>query len=767
MSTSHTGRFLRGSDNKNPVRCFSAVIASLLAATLALGADPIARQSQWINDYAVVWSSPSVDAKGSMPLGNGDIGLNVWVEKDGDLWFYISKSDSWGDNPTYYWGLPKVGRLRVRFAPNPFSGDQPFVQKLDLAKGRIEITAGKPGSEVSIHLWVDAHRPVVRLESRSDAPFTLEADFESNRTDKTKVLDKDILIPGLKNEIAWCYKNRNQLKQAELQDLIFGGWMRGERLIRKGETALVSNAAGKEFVLSVDVLTRQPVTQEQWVEAIRAQSAANDEANLSLLRQEHEQWWHDYWDRSWIRLSGDDTARYVTQACILQRFKNACAGRGNWPIQPFGSLFTVDQDVRKPVGDPKEKKFEVEHRSADFRLWGPKFWMQNTRHVYWPMLQSGDFDLMQSFFRFFRRVVEVNRNQVKELYGFDGAFFQESTPMQGGIPSGKDAMTPEKKPHFTSHHINGILEFSAMALDYYRMTQDEVFAREVLVPSADAGLTFFANYFPRDAQGMLLLEPDNALEAYWKVRNPTPDVAGLRWVTSGLLELPPALASPEMRKRWEELRRIVPPIPLGLRDGRETILPHEGCKEIKDGFEEPQLYAVFPFRHYGVGKPDVERALATYHTRKVRLVGCWHQDSLFAAHLGLTTNAREGVAAIFHPEQKSPVFVFRGGRQLDGRDNGFRFPAFWGKGHCWVPCEEQGGLGMNTLQAMLMQCDGRKILLTPAWPKEWNAEFKLHAPERTTVEGRIVEGKVVDLKVTPEQRARDVVVCPEVTRQNP
>jgi hypothetical protein len=31
---------------------------------------------------------------------------------------------------------------------------------------------------------------------------------------------------------------------------------------------------------------------------------------------------------------------------------------------------------------------------------------------------------------------------------------------------------------------------------------------------------------------------------------------------------------------------------------------------------------------------------------------------------------------------------------------------------------------------MLMQTVGRKILLLPAWPKNWNADFKLHAPLR-------------------------------------
>ncbi|MEN6603290.1 MAG: DUF5703 domain-containing protein, partial [Bryobacteraceae bacterium] len=45
-------------------------------------------------NYDVTWDSPSRDSSGSMPLGNGDIGLNLWVEEGGDLLFYISKTDA-------------------------------------------------------------------------------------------------------------------------------------------------------------------------------------------------------------------------------------------------------------------------------------------------------------------------------------------------------------------------------------------------------------------------------------------------------------------------------------------------------------------------------------------------------------------------------------------------------------------------------------------------------------------------------------------------
>ena len=64
---------------------------------------------------------------------------------------------------------------------------------------------------------------------------------------------------------------------------------------------------------------------------------------------------------------------------------------------------------------------------------------------------------------------------------------------------------------------------------------------------------------------------------------------------------------------------------------------------------------------------------------------------------------------------------------------------------------------MTALQAMLLQVDGKKIYLFPAWPKDWDVNFKLHALYNTTVEGELRDGKVVSLKVKPKSRTTDLV----------
>ena len=68
---------------------------------------------------------------------------------------------------------------------------------------------------------------------------------------------------------------------------------------------------------------------------------------------------------------------------------------------------------------------------------------------------------------------------------------------------------------------------------------------------------------------------------------------------------------------------------------------------------------------------------------------------------------------------------------------------------------------MNTaLQWMILQPaddENGKIILFGAWPCAWDVEFKLHGPRNTTVEGVLRSGKVVSLKVSPKERAQDVI----------
>ena len=342
---------------------------------------------------------------------------------------------------------------------------------------------------------------------------------------------------------------------------------------------------------------------------------------------------------------------------------------------------------------------------------------------------------MQPLFKMFRDILPNNEKEVRDFYHHDGAYFAETKPFYGGI----NKLKPDSPGKYTDFYYTPILELSAMMLDYYAYTGDKNFARETLLPIADAGMKFFDQHWPHE-NGKLVLDPDNSIEMFWKARNPAPDIAGLRWVLPELLALPADLTTGEQRSRWQRFLKEIPELPVGETNGVKVLLPAEVYGP-RHNSENPELYAVYPFRHFGLNKPDLDLAKATFTARRFKDDGCWRQSGVQAALLGDTATARKNV-----------VFV------LQRKEPQCRFPAFWAHGSDYVPDEDNGGHGIHALQLMLMQSEGRKIYLLPAWPKNWNASFKLHAPLNTTVEGVVRDGKVESLKVTPAERRADVVL---------
>ena len=102
-----------------------------------------------LNEYNVTFNELSTTGSmASMPLGNGDITANVWVEKGGDLLLYIGKSDTWSEGTR----LLKVGRARINISPNPFTTDEYFTQTLNLYGGEINISAGEKGNKTDLKI---------------------------------------------------------------------------------------------------------------------------------------------------------------------------------------------------------------------------------------------------------------------------------------------------------------------------------------------------------------------------------------------------------------------------------------------------------------------------------------------------------------------------------------------------------------------------------------------------------------------------------------
>lgn len=127
--------------------------------------------------YDTIWTTQSLNSAGSMPVGGGDLGLNVWVE-NGRLLFYMAQSGAFDENNS----LLKLGRVNITMDPNPLdpSYTDSFKQHLHINEGYITVEGA---NNTLITLWVNMNTSSIHLSVNSDIEMKYTASVESWRTE--------------------------------------------------------------------------------------------------------------------------------------------------------------------------------------------------------------------------------------------------------------------------------------------------------------------------------------------------------------------------------------------------------------------------------------------------------------------------------------------------------------------------------------------------------------------------------------------------------
>lgn len=728
-----------------------------------------------INQNDVLWETQSKDFMGTMPIGNGDIGANVWVEKSGDLLLYLGKTDAVDENSINL----KLGRIRIKLYPNILADTTAFSQHLSLQDGAIYIKGNKQDSAVSLKLWIDANAPVLQIELNSSHPIHQSIQYETWRSHEyilkaeasdlfkplkgkqqyPVVIFPDSIMPAEGNRLFFCHHNRKpendgymitmtiqglkdfaESNPHPLMGRTFGGVINGDGFKAVSDQELRTINPVRSNVVSIVIHGEQPSTYTQWKNNVTTLTDSLLKLDRQTSFKAHKQWWTDFWNRSHIHVTynGNDPGERkqvetLNRAYALTRFLNACGGRGKLPIKYNGSIFTVGNED-----------------NPDYRAWGgPGFWFQNQRLIYWNMLATGDFDLMQPWFKMYKDALPLQKYKNLKYFNHEGAFFYETITFWGANISRQYGPTPfeerecpiSENPYVKRYWQNGI-EQMLMMTEYYNYTQDETFAKDVLIPHATEIIKFYDLHYPkRDSNGKILFDPAQSLETWHTAVNPVPEIVGLDYTINKILAMPQHLLNADIVNRGRRIVSELPPLPIGQKDGKPILLPAYSYSDRKN-LENPELYSVFPYRKYGVGKPDIDIAIHSLENRTFKDPDCWSQDLVQMALLGLSSQAKEYVLS----------------RSDDSKHSKSRFPAFWDAFHDWIPDIDHGGNLLLGLNLMLMQCEGNEILLCPAWSSDWDVDFKLHAPGNTTVAGQVKNGKIKNLVVTPEHRKNDVKI---------
>jgi len=684
------------------------------------------------------------DGLQSIPLGNGEIGANVWMEADGAVRLLFSRSDAWSEACR----LIKTGLYTLSLSPNPFSSGAQF--HFSLADATLLIRA----DGVQVRLYMDRNAPGLRLHVSSDTPVDVRlapVNYRSSAFEwpedpsnyhmqhapvscpeaaDTVFSEEHVLGQYHFNQTS-CYEYSMRLQSLEgamsgpdpLLHRVFGCAAFSEDM--QAADGCLRAVGVCELSASVFSCTLPGSSPDAWRAEIGRLFALHcpepDDAHAL-----HAARWQKDWQRCYVVASGSEDAFSVSRAFLYQRYMNLIAGSGEYPIKFNGSLFTAGQMAGHPG-------------NYDARNWGGPYWIQNTRLVYWAMLACGDYALMKPFLRLCIGLIPVSRERVRAYWNHDGMLLPETFtffgthanccygyPDRQGVRRGSESVCTQKGDlpnRYIRWHYSGMVEIAWMMMQYVLRSGDTAFLPDALEFSRQV-ILFFLSHFER-LDGKLMMIPVSSMETWQHCLNDLPDVSGLT-VLIGAIEAC-AGADDELLRLCAELKAALPDLPTETVNGKRVLAPCEvKVDPLTRNVENPELYAVFPFGQYGLGKAGLDMARDTYFARRFRHDGGWSQDPVQSALLGLTGEARR------HAVRQS--------RMVDKRSI---FPAFWGPNFDETPDQDHGSNIILGVAAMLFQSGCGRVL--PAWPEEWDVSFRLPAGPGRFVRCVFRDGEIASL----------------------
>ena len=737
--------------------CVGMVGSAVCAETTAYDAgeqvwlvDPRAVVSR--ND--VVYNTPSPEPWEAMPTGGGD--LSAMVRWDGSLRLHLTKSDCWGfqEPPeafpgSRYFNNVSPGHVRVVFGPGAENAAaRHFRQRLDLYRGRVTLEIG----EARLAIWGHPDLTALVVEVSDPAGELGPAAVELSEW-------RDTMAVGAGEGVLWAREIHERPARPHLANTGMDEHFReGHDPLKGRGTAVVVSSDAESGPASVDGMTaRVDLGRANGLRVLIAaavtpqgepRDAAREELRKALttpaeeLAKQHQEWWREYWGRSFLRLTSDDkTADWLTAAYHVHLYTLGCTNRGAVPAKWDGGAGLMVEDQRN---------------------WGISEWVQEVRFTYLPLYAANRLEMACGMADHYSRMTPYLRAQTRRMWHLPGLWIPETVTPWGhaedlvlethGEPTALDHFSkwdPEAGPYGRFERYNPYVAFLFTAglevcwhyLTYARYSGDEGFLREQAYPVIRGVAAFVTSLLREGDDGRYHLEPANALETWWMVRDPTDTMDGMRAILPEFIRLSEQYdADRELRERCADVLSKLPDPPRALwrEDGTidetvEVYAPAAAMGEIpgRRNCENPQLYRVFPFGLSGIGSDDYDLAKRTFQERICVLAHGWAMDAIWAARLGL---AEQACSLLAQHARKYNRFRYGG---WDSNDSNVH-----PEGLAAAPFLDAGGLSAYALQEAALQSHGGSIRVGAGVSGAWSGVFRLRAEGGFMVAADIEDGEV-------------------------
>jgi len=729
-----------------------------------------------ISQADLIYQKPIEKPVEGQPIGNGRMGTMVWTSPNA-IHFQINRNDVFAVNK-YHVG-PQFGlvdycggcaSITVDLGGEEFSGEA-FEQRLSLYDAEVSIT----GTQVQARCFVSAVSDVLVLEvddqRQEPQPIRLTVSMWREPEVKTGSHIARYEFGNLQDAVyvVQRFEEGDYHCASAVAATIAGGEIQLEVSEDRARTIVAPAKKGRTVVYLSSAASWFP-HEDVGVKAIKAVEGIAGQV-YDTLRREHASWWSKFWSRTFVHIeSKDNTGEFMAHARNLHLYNMASTSRGELPPKWNGSLFITEGDERK---------------------WGSQFWVWTTEMLYFPLFAADAIDLMEPYFSMYLKHLPDCEKAARQRWGVEGAFFPETTPFDGptvlpddvaeefqdvflgrkehtelserartlcSFDSHLRAATNPNAGRYTwiSHVASSGSELAVQAWWRYRYTGDKEWLRANAYPLLRGTVEFYRHLVEKGDDGRYHIHGTNVHEDFWGVKDGIMDLAAIRGTVPLAIRAAEILGvDSELRAEWKELFDNLVPYPMGHEEESKALsggvladdvwaAGHLGDVDGQHNPEDVWLNPVFPFEDW---------TLETRDPKTDKIV----QKAIELAHwLPMMFNGAKASTAI-----RTPIVWARAGR-------GDRLPAILGgyyaafaplanglslfEGHQAHSIEHLGCISAVLQEGLLQSLSphpGQLEVLSvcPAWPREWNASFRLLARGGFMVTAAVQNGEVEFIEI--------------------
>jgi hypothetical protein len=721
----------------------------------------------------LVFDKPAARSEAGIPIGTGRMGTLVWTTPS-ELRMQINRVDVYGNNCASnsfiernhdYCGGCAFVEIDCRDEVFPESG---FRQHLSVYDGLLEIQ----GAGVRTRAVAWPSDDVIAWEI--DTPRAIDVRLRMLRPPlvqtRSHTATSRLHVTGARIGLTQEFREGDYCCKSAVIAAVIGRGARAE-IANESDVRILASAGRAPCVVLIASAASFDAAEDAMATAMRSLEAGAAKGFVGLARDTAE-WWRAFWAKGYVKLaSPDGSAELVQQHYHYFLYLMGSSSRGKFPPKFNGMIWST---------------------GGDLRTWGAQHWFANLSCYHEALPAANHLELMDPMFDMYSGAHAACEIAAQQEWGSQGAYIPETMYFDGleKLPEDIAAEMRElyllRKPwdqrsakfiEYSEHRhphssrwnwiqkaawVNGrlvdtergfgpygpvshILGTSAkvpyLYWRRYAYTADREWLKSRAYPMLKGAAEFYRNFpgLAKEADGKYHIHRVNSNESVLGARDTDEDLSAMRGLLPAAIRASEILeVDADLRAKWRELLDNL--TPLATSDDADALKP--------EGYHGPRVWV-------RGRKPAVN---ARGFLPDANSLPAWFFDLCGPD----SADANNTLNAILRgePGPDTPVNLLSKvaiAAAIQGRAQAFRYLVLnqlRGRANAVLPNRmslregpqaldaEALGRASDALQRALIEGTGPTIRLFPAWPREWDAEFRLLARGGFVVTASMKKGQV-------------------------